>query len=95
MITIIIAGNFRGVQFLWFSWMIRLSAKIKPVKIKLDCTVHNGREWVCLQKLDPQNCKDRPFAKIEPHKNFPLYGNIALKLANCIIIITWTPFVYS
>ena len=70
-----ITGNFQGVQFSQFSRMFAQPRKLNP-RNKLDCTVHNECEYTHPQKLDPQNCKDQPSTKIEPHKNFPLYGSM-------------------
>ena len=67
-----IARNFVGSNFLVFT-DDSLTVKIKPVN-KFNCRVHNGHECEHPWKLNMRNGKDRPSAKIEPHKNFPLYS---------------------
>ena len=54
-----------------------LTGKIKPTKISLICTVHNGRECSYPCKLNLWNGKDQLSGKFEPHENFPLHGNVS------------------
>jgi hypothetical protein len=45
-----IAGNFRGVQFLWFSWISGYPRKLEP-RSKYDCTVYNWHDPMRPRKL--------------------------------------------
>jgi hypothetical protein len=56
-----IAGNFCGVQFLWFSWISSYPRKLDPWN-KYDCTVYDRSHP---RKL---NFEDWPSAKIGPHE---------------------------
>ena len=69
-----IAGNFRGIQFSWFSRISGYPRKLDP-RNKYDCTVYNGHDGTRPRKLNHENFADWPSAKIGPHENFPLYGN--------------------
>jgi hypothetical protein len=64
-----IAGNFRGVQF------SRISGNPRKVDHKICTTVQRIIVMIVrLRKLNLENIKDWPSAKIGPHENFPLYG---------------------